>query len=192
MSVHRCAWVPLGDPLYCAYHDQEWGVPLRDERRLFEFLVLESAQAGLSWATILHRREGYRRAYAGFDPERLARFGDDDVNRLMVDSGIIRNRRKIASAIHNAQIYLGLRERGETLAEHLWSVVGQTPRINRWREISEVPATTVESDQLSRSLKKLGFSFVGSTICYALMQAAGLVNDHTIACYRWQELGGAQ
>ncbi len=181
--TERCAWVPEGDPLYLAYHDEEWGVPSHDERHLFELLVLEGAQAGLSWSTILHKREGYRRAFAGFDVERVARFGKGDVERLLTDPGIVRNRLKIESAVANARATI---EAGG-LDGLLWSFVGGTPRRNRWRTLAEVPAETAESRAMSKELRRRGFRFVGPTICYALMQACGLVDDHTTGCFRFAE-----
>ena len=184
----RCGWAPVGDPLYLAYHDEEWGVPCRDDRHLFEMLILEGAQAGLSWATILHKREGYRQAFDGFDPERIARYGDDDTARLLADAGIVRNRLKIAAAISNARAYLELVEQGSTFTDYLWDFVDGRPRQNRWRTLSDVPASTPESERMSKALKKLGFRFVGPTVCYAFMQATGLVNDHTTDCFRHAEL----
>jgi DNA-3-methyladenine glycosylase I len=180
----RCAWVPAGDALYTAYHDEEWGVPSHDERHLFELLVLEGAQAGLSWSTILRKREGYRRAFAGFDVERVAGFGPHDVDRLLGDASIVRNRAKIEAAVANARATLEL----GSLAAHLWSFVGGSPRVNRWSAVAEIPAETEESKAMSRDLKRRGFRFVGPTICYALMQSAGLVNDHTVDCFRHAEL----
>ena len=173
-----------------AYHDHEWGVPAHDERRLFEFLILEGAQAGLSWATVLRKRERYREAFAGFDPRRVARFGDDDVARLLADAGIIRNRLKIASAIRNARAFLAVQDEHSSFDSWVWSFVGGTPLVNRRRRPSDVPATSPESDALSRELLRRGFKFVGSTICYAFLQATGLVNDHLVDCPRWGELGG--
>lgn len=186
-SPHRCAWAG-DDPVYIEYHDHEWGVPNRDERHLFEMLILEGAQAGLSWITILKRREGYRRAFAGFDPAAVARFDDDDVARLLADRGIVRNRAKVASAIGNARVVRELHAAGETLSELLWSFVDGEPIQNRWRNLAEVPAETAESEAMSRELKRRGFSFVGPTICYALMQAVGMVNDHVVDCFRHPEL----
>jgi DNA-3-methyladenine glycosylase I len=183
----RCAWCGE-DSLYRAYHDREWGVPSRDERHLFEMLTLEGAQAGLSWLTILRKREGYRRAFAGFDPERIARFDDADVARLLADPGIVRNRLKAAATIANARALLALWERGQTLSKLLWGFVDGNPRQNAWSNLSQVPSSTPESDRMSRELKRLGFKFVGTTICYALMQAVGLVNDHTLDCFRHREL----
>jgi DNA-3-methyladenine glycosylase I len=181
--VTRCAWVPESDPLYLAYHDEEWGVPSRDERHLFEMLVLEGAQAGLSWSTILHKREGYRRAFAGFDAKKVARFGPHDVERLMGDSGIVRNRLKIESTVANAQAVLEL----GSFEELVWSFVDGEPRVNAWRTLAEVPAETAESKAMSKELKRRGFRFVGPTICYAFMQACGLVDDHTTDCFRYRE-----
>ena len=181
----RCGWVPENDPLYVAYHDEEWGVPVRDERGLFELLTLEGAQAGLSWATILRKREGYRRAFAGFDPATVAAFDAADVERLLADPAIVRNRLKVESTIANAQAILALRERGETLVDVVWSAVDGTQRRNAWRTLAEIPAETDESRLLARELKRRGFRFVGPTTCYALMQAAGLVDDHVTSCFRY-------
>ena len=178
--MRRCAWVPEGDPLYAAYHDEEWGVPSHDERHLFELLVLEGAQAGLSWATILRKREGYRRAFAGFDAEEVARFEPSEVERLLGDASIVRNRAKIESAIANARAVLEL----ESLDAYLWSFVGGAPLVNEWRSLAEIPAETAESKAMSKDLKRRGFRFVGPTICYAFMQAAGMVNDHVVDCFR--------
>jgi DNA-3-methyladenine glycosylase I len=181
----RCEGVPEGDPLYAAYHDDEWGVPLHGERELFELLTLEGAQAGLSWSTILKKRQGYRAAFEGFDPERVARFSKRDVERLLADPGIVRNRLKVESTVNNARAVLEL-EGG--FDELLWSFVGGSPKVNRWRKLSELPAETDESKAMSKELKKRGFRFVGPTVCYAFMQAAGLVNDHTVDCFRYAEL----
>lgn len=179
----RCAWC-VGDPLYERYHDEEWGVPLRDDRALFELLILEGAQAGLSWRTILHKRENYRRAFAGFDPAKVARFGARERKRLLADAGIVRNRLKIDAAIGNAQAWLTLREEEGGAVDWLWSFVGGKPIVSRRRAMGDVPARTAESDALAKALKKRGFRFVGSTICYAFMQAAGLVDDHFDGCWR--------
>jgi DNA-3-methyladenine glycosylase I len=179
----RCAWV-TDDPLYIAYHDEEWGIPLRDSRRLFEMLVLEGAQAGLSWIAILRRREGYRQAYDGFDPEKMARWDDARIAALMEDSRIIRNRLKIESARTNARAYLDLDRDTDSVADYLWSFVGGVPIRNHWRRVRDAPTSTPISDAMSKSLKKRGFTFVGSTICYAFMQAVGMVNDHTTDCFR--------
>ena len=180
-GVTRCSWVPEDDPLYDAYHDEEWGVPSRDERHLFEMLVLEGAQAGLSWSTILHKRDGYRRAFAGFEAAKVARFGPKDIERLMRDASIVRNRLKIESAVANAKAVL----EQDSFAGLLWSFVGDEPKVNRWRTIAEIPAETKESKVMSKELKRRGFRFVGPTVCYAFMQGCGLVNDHTTDCFRF-------
>jgi DNA-3-methyladenine glycosylase I len=179
--VTRCAWVPLGDPDYVAYHDQEWGVPTRDDGALFELLTLEGAQAGLSWSTILRKREGYRRAFAGFDPETVARFGPADVERLLGGPGIVRNRLKVESTVSNARAVLEL---DVPLSELLWGFVDGEQRVNAWPTVADIPVETPESKAMSKELKRRGFRFVGPTVCYALMQAAGLVDDHTADCYR--------
>jgi DNA-3-methyladenine glycosylase I len=183
--VTRCAWVPEGDPLYAAYHDEEWGVPSRDQRHLFEMLVLEGAQAGLSWSTILRKREGYRQAFVDWDVVKISRFDEHDVERLIADAGIVRNRLKIESAIANARATLALEE---SLNELVWSFVGGEPRQNRFKKLGDIPAETAESKAMSKELKRQGFRFVGPTICYAFMQACGLVNDHTTDCFRYREL----
>jgi DNA-3-methyladenine glycosylase I len=180
-SVQRCAWVPLADPLYVAYHDEEWGVPVRDERVLFELLNLEGAQAGLSWSTILRKREGYRAAFAGWDIEAIARFGERDVERLLGDAGIVRHRGKIEAVVSNARATLEL---DVPLSELLWSFVGGEPRVNAWRRVGDIPASTPESTAMSKELKRRGFRFTGPTTCYAFMQSAGLVDDHTLDCFR--------
>jgi len=190
-GVARCAWGVEGDPLYRAYHDEEWGRPSRDERHLFEMLVLEGAQAGLSWSTILKKREGYRRAFAGFDPEVVARFGDAEVARLLGDVGIVRNRLKVESAISNARAVLALRDGGGSLVDLLWGFVGDAPLDRRAANLGELPAETAESRAMSKELKRRGFRFVGPTICYALMQAAGLVNDHVVGCAAGDAIRGA-
>ena len=186
-GLTRCGWCGE-DPLYVAYHDTEWGVPLRGDRELFEFLVLEGAQAGLSWLTILRRRIGYRRAFEGFDPERVAGYDDDDLRRLLADEGIIRNRQKVASAITNARAFLEVQQREGSFADWIWSFVDGAPIQNEWRTLDEVPATTTLSERISRELKSRGFSFVGPTIVYAHMQATGMVNDHVTGCFRWAEV----
>jgi DNA-3-methyladenine glycosylase I len=180
----RCEWVPDGDPLYIAYHDEEWGVPSHDERHLFEMLVLEGAQAGLSWSTILRKREGYRRAFAQFDVERVARFTLRDVERLLADPGIVRNRLKVESAVANARATIAL----ASLGGLLWSFVGGAPIVNRWRTLAEIPTESSESRAMSKELKRRGFRFVGPTICYSLMQACGLVNDHVMGCFRYRQV----
>jgi DNA-3-methyladenine glycosylase I len=184
----RCAWGDQPDPLYRAYHDQEWGVPVRDERHLFELLVLEGAQAGLSWSTILHKREGYRLAFAGFDPAAVAAFGEADTARLLADAGIVRNRAKVAAAIDNARGVVALQDAGSSLVGHLWSFVDGTPIVNRIASLGEIPSETDVSRAMSRDLRTRGFRFVGPTICYALMQSAGFVNDHETGCFRWAEV----
>ena len=180
-EMPRCPWATTEPAI--AYHDEEWGVPVHDDRRLFEFLVLEGAQAGLSWITILKKRENYRKAFDGFRADKIARYGARDVKRLLADSGIVRNRLKIAATIENAKALLRLQHE-TTLDAYLWSFVGGQPKQNRWRSLSQVPARTVESDAMSRDLLRRGFKFVGSTICYALMQATGMVNDHLVTCPR--------
>jgi DNA-3-methyladenine glycosylase I len=177
----RCAWVPLEDPLYVAYHDEEWGVPERDDRSLFELLNLEGAQAGLSWSTILRKREGYRGAFAGWDIEAIARFGERDVARLVADAGIVRHRGKIEAVIGNARAALALEL---PLGELLWSFVDGETRVNAFRTVAEIPAQTPESAAMSKELKRRGFRFTGPTTCYAFMQAAGLVDDHVLDCFR--------
>ena len=184
----RCAWVPADDPLYVAYHDEEWGVPSHDDRHLFELLILEGAQAGLSWSTILRKRDGYRRAFANFDAAEVARFDAATVERLLQDPGIVRNRLKVESAIANARAAIAVSEELGSLDSCLWSFVGGTPEQNRWRALGEIPAETPESRAMSKDLKRRGFRFVGPTICYAFMQAAGLVNDHVVSCFRFAEL----
>ncbi len=175
-----------------AYHDREWGVPLHDDRRHFEFLVLDGAQAGLSWPTILRKRENYRRAFAGFDPARVARFGEADVERLLADPGIVRNRQKIRSAIANAGAFLELQKELGSFDAYIWRFTGGRCRTNRWRTLAEVPAQTAESEAMSKDLRQRGFSFVGPTICYAYMQAAGMVNDHLVSCFRHRQLSGGE
>jgi DNA-3-methyladenine glycosylase I len=183
----RCEWCG-NDPIYRAYHDDEWGVPVHDDRLLFEFLILEGAQAGLSWLTILKKREGYRKAFNRFDIQKVASYMDKDTERLISDPGIVRNRLKIQSAIKNARNALAVIERFGSLDAFLWRYVDGTPVQNEWKSIAEVPARTERSDAMSKDLKKHGFSFVGSTICYAFMQAVGMVNDHTTDCFRHSEI----
>jgi DNA-3-methyladenine glycosylase I len=183
----RCPWCG-SDPLYMAYHDQEWGVPLHDDVRLFEMLTLEGAQAGLSWLTILRKREGYRRAFAGFDPQVVAAFDDTDVVRLLADPGIVRNRLKVASTISNARATLEVQARYGSLDRFLWGFVDGVPIRNNWESLAEIPARTELSDRMSKELKRHGFCFVGSTICYAHMQATGMVNDHLTGCFRYNEV----
>lgn len=182
----RCSWCGT-DPLYCAYHDTEWGVPLYDEQKLFELLILEGAQAGLSWITVLRKRENYRAAFDNFNPEKIARYTPARIEKLMLNEGIIRNRLKIESTIKNAKAYLAMKKEGANFSEFLWGFVEGKPRQNRLRSMVDIQASTEASDAMSKSLKKKGFNFVGSTICYAFMQAAGMVNDHIIDCYRHKE-----
>jgi DNA-3-methyladenine glycosylase I len=183
----RCPWCG-DDPLYVAYHDTEWGVPCHDERALFEFLILEGAQAGLSWITILKKRENYRRAYHGFDPHKIARYGEKDVARLLADAGIVRNRLKVAASISNARATLELYEQGGKLGSLLWQFVDGRPRINRWRSMAEIPAITPQAEAMSKELKRRGFRFIGPTVMYAHMQATGMVNDHLVSCPRHAEV----
>ncbi len=186
----RCDW-PSNDPLMQRYHDREWGVPVRDDRKQFEFLILEGAQAGLSWRTVLHKREAYRKAYAGFDPQKVARFGPRDIRRLVADPGIIRNRLKIEWSIKNARVVLDIRETFGSFNAYIWRFVEGRPKQNAWRRLAQLPVCTPESDTLSKDLKARGMSFVGSTIIYAHMQAAGLVNDHLVHCFRYKQLGSS-
>jgi DNA-3-methyladenine glycosylase I len=183
----RCGWAG-SDPLYREYHDREWGVPVHDDRLLFEFLILEGAQAGLSWITILRKREAYRRAFSGFEPAVVAGFDEAKTAELLADSGIVRNRLKIASAVTNARACLAVQQEFGSFDAYLWRFVNGAPLRNRWNALRDIPASTKESDDLSRDLKRRGFKFVGSTICYAFMQAVGMVNDHTTDCFRWREL----
>jgi DNA-3-methyladenine glycosylase I len=187
--VPRCPWATTEPAI--TYHDQEWGVPAHDDLVLFELLILEGAQAGLSWMTILKKRQNYRKAFDGFRAEKIARYGRRDVKRLLGDAGIVRNSLKIAATIQNAKAILALREEMKSFDAYLWSFVGGKSKQNRWRSMAQVPARTPESDAMSRDLLRRGFKFVGSTICYALMQATGMVNDHLVTCPRYAELGGA-
>jgi DNA-3-methyladenine glycosylase I len=182
-SLGRCPWCG-DDPLYVAYHDLEWGVPCHDDRRLFEFLILEGAQAGLSWITILRKRENYRRAFAGFDPQPVARYGERDIARLLADPGIVRNRLKITAAIANARAWLAVQQEFGSFDAWLWRFVDGQPVINHWLHLKEIPVETDASIAMSRELRSRGFKFVGPTICYAFMQAVGLVNDHLVSCHR--------
>jgi len=183
----RCTWAGIADPLYTAYHDTEWGVPSFDDRHLFEKLCLEGAQAGLSWITILRKREAYRRAYRGFDPATVARFGAADVRRLLADAGIVRNRLKIESSIGNARAFLAVQEEHGSFAHYLWGFVDGRTQVNAWRTHGEMPATSPVSDAIAKALRKRGFRFVGSTILYAYMQSVGMVNDHLVDCFRYRE-----
>ncbi len=187
-AVHRCPWAATEEMI--AYHDAEWGVPLHDDARMFEFLILEGAQAGLSWSTILRKRENYRRAFAGFDAAAVARFGAREEAMLLRDPGIVRNRLKIAAAIRNARAFLQVQDEFGGFDADIWRFVGGKPRVNRRRSLREIPARTRESDALSDDLIRRGFKFVGSTICYAHMQATGMVNDHLVSCFRWREVQG--
>jgi DNA-3-methyladenine glycosylase I len=187
-DFRRCPWSE-GDPLYVEYHDREWGVPVHEDRLLFEFLVLEGAQAGLSWLTILRKREGYRRAFDSFDPERVARYGTRQVARLLADAAIVRNRQKIAASIQNAKAFLTVQREFGSFDAYVWRFVDGRPVRNAWKSIREVPARTAVSDAMSVDLKKRGFGFVGSTICYAHMQATGMVNDHLVDCFRYRQVG---
>jgi DNA-3-methyladenine glycosylase I len=185
----RCEWAG-SDPLYIAYHDLEWGVPVYDDRLLFEFLILEGAQAGLSWITILRKRDSYRHAFDGFDPEVIAAYGPEKVDELLTNPGIIRNRRKVESAIKNALAFLDVQKDFGSFSAYIWGFVGGKPKVNAWEHMADLPAETEESRQMSKDLVKRGFSFVGPTICYAHMQATGMVNDHTVDCFRYRELVG--
>jgi DNA-3-methyladenine glycosylase I len=184
----RCEWAPVGIPNYLAYHDEEWGLPSHNDVHLFEMLTLEGAQAGLSWSTILNKREGYRRAFAGFDAAKVARFTPARIERLLLDPGIVRNRLKVESTVNNAARVLEARKEFGSLDAYLWSFVGGRPTVNRWRSMSEIPAETEESRAMSKDLKRRGFRFVGPTVCYAFMQAAGLVNDHEVGCFRYRQV----
>lgn len=186
-NLIRCAW-PLGHPLMIQYHDTEWGVPLHDDRKLFEFLVLDAAQAGLSWRTVLLKRENYRQAFDNFDAEKVARYTEKRVEKLLTNPGIIRNRLKVRSAITNARVLLKVRDEFGSFDKYIWQFGGGQPRINHLKSLKEIPATSKESDAMSKDLKARGFNFVGSTICYAFMQAAGMVNDHLVTCFRHREV----
>jgi DNA-3-methyladenine glycosylase I len=184
----RCPWVSLDDPLMLAYHDNEWGVPVHDDRKIFEFLVLEGAQAGLSWSTIMKKRENYRRAFAGFDPKKVAAFDGRKVRSLLSDPGIIRNRRKIESTVANAEAFLKVQDEFGSFDAYIWSFVGGRPIRNKRRRLSEIPVTSPEAKKMSADLSKRGFRFVGPIICYSHMQAAGMVNDHLVDCFRYSEI----
>ncbi|CAM3541142.1 DNA-3-methyladenine glycosylase I [Marinicrinis lubricantis] len=187
MEKQRCGWVNQ-ESLYIAYHDQEWGVPVHDDQKLFEMLILEGAQAGLSWWTILQKREHYRRVFDGFQPERVAAYDEAKLEALLEDPGIVRNRLKIAAAVQNAKAFLAVQQEFGSFDAYIWQFVGGAPRVNAWKELKDVPVTTAESDAMSKDLKKRGFKFVGSTICYSFMQAVGMVNDHVSDCFRHKEL----
>ena len=186
-NIKRCAWA-TGDPLLTEYHDKEWGRPVHDDRKLFEFLILEGAQAGLSWLTVLRKRENYRSAFGGFDPVSIARYKEKDIQRLLQNEGIIRNRLKIEAAITNAKKFLDVQKELGSFDAYIWSFVGEKPLNHRLSSRDRIPATTKESDAMSKDLKKRGFKFVGSTICYAFMQAVGMVNDHTTDCFRHKKV----
>ena len=187
-ELRPCEWALAGNELYRKYHDEEWGVPVRDDRKQFEFLTLESAQAGLSWATILNKREGYRRAFADFDPEKVARFTEKRIEKILADPGIVRNRLKVLAAVNNARKFLEVQEEFDGFAKYLWRFVDGRPIQNQWEHMNEVPATSPASDALSKDLKQRGFKFVGSTIVYAHMQAVGMVNDHLVGCFRHKQV----
>ena len=180
----RCAWASSEPSI--RYHDEEWGVPVHDDRTLFEFLILEGAQAGLSWTTILNKRENYRRAFDGFDPQRIAEYDQRKIRQLLADSGIVRNKLKIAATLENAKAFLRVEQEFGSFDRYVWQFVGGKPRVNKWKSPRQVPARTAESDAMSKDLKKRGFKFVGSTICYAFMQAVGMVNDHSVSCFRYR------
>jgi DNA-3-methyladenine glycosylase I len=184
----RCDWVPLDNPLYVKYHDEEWGVPVHDDRLLFEFLILEGAQAGLSWLTILKKRDNYRKAFDFFDPQKVARYDEKKVAELLQNKGIIRNRLKINAAVTNARAFLDVRQEFGSFNSYIWNFMDGKPLVNRWKSLKEIPASTPLSDTISKDLKKRGFKFVGSTIIYAHMQATGMVNDHTVDCFRYTEV----
>jgi len=187
-AVPRCQWAPLDQPRYLAYHDEEWGVPSHDDRHLFEMLVLEGAQAGLSWSTILNKRDGYRNAFANFDAAKVARFTPSRIERLMGDPAIVRNRLKIESTVNNARRVLEVQRELGSLDAYLWTFVGSDPIVGRWKRLSDLPAETAESRAMSKDMKRRGFRFVGPTVCYAFMQAIGMVNDHVVSCFRYREV----
>jgi DNA-3-methyladenine glycosylase I len=186
--INRCTWADSDDSLMVEYHDREWGVPVRDDRRHFEFLVLEAAQAGLSWSIVLKKREGYRRAFSQFDPRKVARYTPIRIQNLTADPSIIRNRMKIEAAVRNARAFLVVQDEFGSFDAYCWRFVDGRPRVNRWKAMREIPATSPESDAFSKDLKRRGFSFVGSTIIYAHMQAVGMVNDHLVGCFRYREI----
>lgn len=188
MGIKRCTWVNSQDPLMVEYHDSEWGLPVHDDRRHFEFLVLEAAQAGLSWSTVLRKREGYRSAFSHFDPQKVARYTDKRIDELTQDASIIRNRMKIEAAVRNAKQFLSVQEEFGSFDAYCWRFVDGQPKLNHWKDTSEVPATSTQSDAFSKDLKGRGFSFVGSTVIYAHMQAVGMVNDHLVDCFRYREV----
>lgn len=186
--IERCEWC-LGSDLMVTYHDEEWGVPVHDDRKLFEFLVLDAFQAGLSWSTILNKRENFRKAFANFEPEKIAGFTERKIERLLLDKGIVRNRLKVTATVANAKAFLKIQDECGSFDSFVWQFVGGSPKKNRWRSMGQVPASTRESDAMSKALKERGLKFVGSTICYAFMQAAGMVNDHKVSCFRYKQVG---
>ena len=188
MTTKRCTWVSMDDPLMLRYHDCEWGVPVHDDRKHFEFLLLEGAQAGLSWSIVLKKREGYRRAFSEFDPEKVARYTEKRIQKLTLDPAIIRNRMKIEAAVSNARRLLAIQEEFGSFDAYCWRFVDGRPKLNRWKTMREIPATSLESDAFSKDLQHRGFSFVGSTIIYSHMQAVGMVNDHLVGCFRYREI----
>jgi DNA-3-methyladenine glycosylase I len=191
MVKKRCGWVGESNPLLLEYHDQEWGVPVHEDAKHFEFLILEGAQAGLSWSVVLNKREGYRRAFSEFDPNKVARYSEKRVQKLVLDPGIIRNRQKIEAAVRNARAFLSIQEEFGSFDAFAWRFVGGQPKVNRWKVMKQIPATSTESDAFSKDLKLRGFSFVGSTVIYAHMQAVGMVNDHLVDCFRYREVATA-
>ena len=188
MPKKRCAWVSESNSLMLEYHDREWGVPVHSDNKHFEFLILEGAQAGLSWSIVLNKREGYRRAFSEFDPRKVARYTEKRIQKLLLDPGIIRNRQKIEAAVRNARAFLAIQEEFGSFDAYSWRFVGGEPKVNRWRVMKQIPATSTESDALSKDLKGRGFRFVGSTVIYAHMQAVGMVNDHLVECFRYREV----
>jgi DNA-3-methyladenine glycosylase I len=190
-KLNRCEWCGT-DPLYVKYHDEEWGVPVHDDRLLFEFLTLEGAQAGLSWITILRKRENYRKAFDNFDPAKISRYSEKKIEKLLNNNGIVRNRLKINSTVSNAKALLNIQKEFGSFDKYIWQFVDGSTKVNKWNSLKELPAKTEESDAMSKDLKKRGFKFVGSTICYAFMQATGMVNDHTVNCFRYRELKNAR
>ena len=190
MTTKRCTWVSMDNSLMVQYHDREWGVPVHDDRKHFEFLVLEAAQAGLSWSIVLKKREGYRLAFSEFDPEKVARYTENRIQKLTLNPAIIRNRMKIEAAVRNAQAFLAIQDELGSFDTYCWRFVDRRPKLNRWKTIREIPATSRESDAFSKDLKRRGFSFVGSTVVYAHMQAVGMVNDHLVDCFRYREIRG--
>ena len=188
MDKQRCGWVPLNKPFYVKYHDEEWGVPVREDRLMFEFLILETFQAGLSWEIVLNKRENFRKVFDDFDMEIISEYDEQKILELQIDKGIIRNKLKIRAAVNNAQKCLELVEKHRSFSNYLWNFVGGQPIVNRWKSVNEIPPKTSLSDEISAEMKTLGFKFFGSTVCYAHMQAVGMVNDHTIDCYRYMQL----